>query len=90
MFNKLKIWKKGSNSSNLQDRMLELKKQSIPIHIAIIMDGNGRWAKKRALPRVAGHHEGMKVVRKITRLANQLGVKTLNNVCFFNGKLETS
>ena len=46
------------------------------------MDGNGRWAKKRALPRVAGHHEGMKVVRKITRLANQIGVKTLTMYAF--------
>ena len=82
MFDKLKIWKKRSNSSNLQDRMLELKKQSIPIHIAIIMDGNGRWAKKRALPRVAGHHEGMKVVQNITRLASELGVKTLTMYAF--------
>ena len=82
MFNKFKIWKKVNNSSNLQDRILEVKKQPIPIHIAIIMDGNGRWAKKRALPRVAGHHEGMKVVRKITRLANQIGVKTLTMYAF--------
>ena len=82
MFNKLKIWKKVNNSSNLQDRIVEVKKQPIPLHIAIIMDGNGRWAKKRALPRVAGHHEGMKVVRKITKLANQLGVKTLTLYAF--------
>src|SRR4051812_16199705 len=82
MFDKLKIWKKGSHSSNFQDRMLEVKKHPIPIHIAIIMDGNGRWAKKRALPRVAGHHEGMKVVQKITRLASQLGVKTLTLYAF--------
>ena len=82
MFDKLKIWKKGSHSSNFQDRMLEVKKHPIPIHIAIIMDGNGRWAKKRALPRVAGHHEGMKVVRKITRLASQMGVKTLTLYAF--------
>ena len=46
------------------------------------MDGNGRWAKKRALPRIAGHHEGMKVVRKITILANRLGVKTLTLYAF--------
>ena len=46
------------------------------------MDGNGRWAKKRALPRVAGHHEGMKVVRKITKLANELGVKALTVYAF--------
>ena len=38
----------------------------IPKHIAIIMDGNGRWAQNRRLPRVAGHKEGMEVVKKIT------------------------
>src|SRR3954464_14911328 len=82
MFDKFKIWKKVSDSSDLQDRILEVKKQPIPIHIAIIMDGNGRWAKKRTLPRVAGHHEGMKVVRKVTILANRLGVKTLTLYAF--------
>lgn len=82
MFNKFNIWKKAENSSNLRDRMTEVKKQSVPSHIAIIMDGNGRWANKRALPRVAGHHEGMKVVRKITRVANQLGVKVLTLYAF--------
>jgi undecaprenyl diphosphate synthase len=46
------------------------------------MDGNGRWAKKRALPRIAGHHEGMKVVRKTTRLANELGIKALTLYAF--------
>ena len=54
----------------------------VPEHIAIIMDGNGRWAKKRALPRIAGHHEGMKVVRKMTMLANKLGIKTLTLYAF--------
>lgn len=54
----------------------------IPSHIAIIMDGNGRWAKKRAMPRVAGHHEGMKTVRKIARVADNLGVKVLTLYAF--------
>ncbi|KZZ82822.1 MULTISPECIES: isoprenyl transferase [Bacillaceae] len=54
----------------------------IPSHIAIIMDGNGRWAKNRALPRMAGHHEGMKVVRKITKLASGLGVSALTLYAF--------
>ena len=54
----------------------------IPEHIAIIMDGNGRWAKKRAMPRIAGHHEGMKTVRKITKAANSLGVKVLTMYAF--------
>ncbi|SIT67331.1 isoprenyl transferase [Edaphobacillus lindanitolerans] len=56
--------------------------REVPEHIAIIMDGNGRWAKKRALPRIAGHHEGMKTVRKITREANLLGVKVLTLYAF--------
>lgn len=57
-------------------------KGEIPEHIAIIMDGNGRWAKKRAMPRIAGHHEGMKVVRQTTKLANELGVKALTLYAF--------
>lgn len=56
--------------------------ECIPVHIAIIMDGNGRWAKKRALPRIAGHNEGMKKVREITRTANRLGVKVLTLYAF--------
>ncbi|MBP0726209.1 isoprenyl transferase [Bacillus sp. RG28] len=55
---------------------------TIPGHVAIIMDGNGRWAKKRNLPRIAGHHEGMKVVRKIAREANSLGIKVLTLYAF--------
>lgn len=54
----------------------------IPSHIAIIMDGNGRWAKKRALPRIAGHHEGMQTVRKIARCADDLGVNVLTLYAF--------
>ena len=59
-----------------------VKSKHIPAHVAIIMDGNGRWAKKRNLPRIAGHHEGMKTVRKITRVANDLGIKVLTLYAF--------
>ncbi|MFB5281474.1 MULTISPECIES: isoprenyl transferase [Peribacillus] len=79
------IWKrfvKKNASSDLTDRIQRIREFGVPQHIAIIMDGNGRWAKKRALPRVAGHHEGMKVVRKITRMANQLGVSALTVYAF--------
>ncbi|MED3624231.1 isoprenyl transferase [Neobacillus thermocopriae] len=82
MLNKIKIWKNQNNSSTLRDKIEEIKKLPVPEHVAIIMDGNGRWAKKRALPRVAGHHEGMKVVRKTTMLANELGIKTLTLYAF--------
>ncbi|CAH0213104.1 Ditrans,polycis-undecaprenyl-diphosphate synthase ((2E,6E)-farnesyl-diphosphate specific) [Peribacillus sp. Bi96] len=79
------LWKrfvKKDASSDVTNRIQHIKKFDVPQHIAIIMDGNGRWAKKRAMPRVAGHHEGMKTVRKITKVANNLGVKTLTVYAF--------
>jgi len=54
----------------------------IPNHIAIIMDGNGRWAKRRGLPRIAGHHEGVNSVRDIVEVCGQLGVKYLTLYAF--------
>ncbi|MGX6962585.1 isoprenyl transferase [Vagococcus xieshaowenii] len=54
----------------------------VPQHIAVIMDGNGRWANNRRLPRVAGHKEGMNNVKKITKKASQLGVKVLTLYAF--------
>ncbi|ANZ99804.1 isoprenyl transferase [Carnobacterium divergens] len=56
--------------------------EAIPNHIAIIMDGNGRWAQKKFLPRVAGHREGMNTVKKITKHASKLGVKVLTLYAF--------
>mgnify|MGYP001422220376 FL=1 len=54
----------------------------IPEHIAIIMDGNGRWAKKRGLPRIAGHRQGIKSVREITNICSDIGVKYLTLYTF--------
>ncbi|KAA6452836.1 isoprenyl transferase [Bacillus swezeyi] len=84
MLNILKNWKnQHSAASNMESYTKEnILKGEIPEHIAIIMDGNGRWAKKRAMPRIAGHHEGMKVVRATTKLANELGVKALTLYAF--------
>ena len=82
MLNKL-IWGKSDKQrQDLQERISDISNEEVPAHIAIIMDGNGRWAKKRALPRVAGHHEGMKNVRKITRAANAIGVKAITLYAF--------
>ena len=67
---------------SLEERVALTKSEPIPAHVAIIMDGNGRWAKKRAMPRVAGHHEGMKTVRKVTRFASDLGIKVLTVYAF--------
>lgn len=82
MLDKLLRKKPSIVESSLSDRVTELKKRQIPAHVAIIMDGNGRWAKQRNLPRVAGHHEGMKTVRKITRMANELGIQALTLYAF--------
>ncbi|APH05228.1 isoprenyl transferase [Bacillus weihaiensis] len=83
MFNFFKKWKGDPQPFDIEELSNEeIKKGEIPKHIAIIMDGNGRWAKKRALPRIAGHHEGMKVVRKITKQANLLGVEVLTLYAF--------
>lgn len=64
------------------DNNQEIIMDRVPAHVAIIMDGNGRWAKKRFLPRIAGHKEGMETVLKITRAANDLGVKVLTLYAF--------
>ncbi|MGD6793751.1 isoprenyl transferase [Metabacillus indicus] len=81
MLGKLKNWRNPNRELSVTSKD-DLIKRGIPEHIAIIMDGNGRWAKKRALPRIAGHHEGMKTVRKITKLSNELGVKALTLYAF--------
>ncbi len=59
-----------------------LDQGNIPKHIAIIMDGNGRWARQRAMPRLAGHHEGINSVREITRICGEIGVKHLTLYTF--------
>ncbi|KOO46585.1 isoprenyl transferase [Priestia koreensis] len=84
MFKKFQRWKKDQSDAvrNLSEKKRELLKSEIPDHVAIIMDGNGRWAQKRALPRIMGHHEGMKVVRHITKTANELGIKVLTLYAF--------
>lgn len=59
-----------------------MENRVIPQHIAIIMDGNGRWAKKRGLPRTAGHKQGAENIRKIAIACNDLGVKALTCYAF--------
>ena len=55
---------------------------SVPRHIAIIMDGNGRWAKRRFLPRIAGHRAGAEAVRTVVRAARDMGVQALTLYAF--------
>lgn len=68
------------NSHLLAKRQLDLNR--IPKHIAIIMDGNGRWAQKRHLPRTAGHKAALTTVKEVTRAASKLGVKVLSLYTF--------
>lgn len=55
---------------------------AVPRHIAIIMDGNGRWAKRRFLPRIAGHKRGVEAVRATVRACSELGVQYLTLFAF--------
>jgi undecaprenyl diphosphate synthase len=59
-----------------------LKKGNLPGHIAIIMDGNGRWAKRRGLPRTAGHKAGVTAVKRIVRAAGDMGISVLTLFTF--------
>lgn len=61
---------------------IELDMDNIPKHIAIIMDGNGRWAKKRNLPRTMGHKAGVEAIRGVLEECNRLGVKYLTLYAF--------
>lgn len=74
----LDFFKKKSNEK--EEITLDLER--IPVHIAIIMDGNGRWANQKGLPRVMGHREGMKSIRRIVDECNSLGVKFLTLYAF--------
>ena len=66
----------------MNSNKLSLRPEKIPRHIAIIMDGNGRWAKKRALNRIKGHREGTNSVRDIVRSCRELGVEILTLYAF--------
>jgi len=60
----------------------QLAKSVLPTHVAIIMDGNGRWAKQRNLPRVEGHRHGVESVRTVVRAAGEAGIKYLTLYAF--------
>jgi undecaprenyl diphosphate synthase len=65
-----------------QMKAFGLKPERIPKHVAIVMDGNGRWATSRGLPRAAGHRAGMNTVKEIIRAASDLGVESLTLYAF--------
>jgi len=62
--------------------MALVRKKPLPVHVAIIMDGNGRWAKKRGLHRVAGHRQGVETLRDVIKTSDELGIKHLTIFAF--------
>ena len=60
----------------------EVKKNILPQHIAIIMDGNGRWAKSKNLPRIKGHYEGTRAVKRIVKVSGEIGLNYLTIYAF--------
>lgn len=76
-----------SRSSDIEpapdsDLLSQLDSDLLPKHLAVIMDGNGRWAELRGLPRIAGHQEGIKSVRELISLSLELGIKVLTIYAF--------
>lgn len=76
----IRVFKSKKGENTLEDLALDMDR--IPKHIAIIMDGNGRWAKKRGLPRTMGHKAGAETIRRVLRECDDLGVKYLTLYAF--------
>ncbi|MBP3534655.1 MAG: di-trans,poly-cis-decaprenylcistransferase, partial [Muribaculaceae bacterium] len=67
---------------DFQDKLREIDPERLPAHVAIIMDGNGRWASARGLDRSEGHVRGVDTVRQITEAASEIGIKYLTLYTF--------
>jgi undecaprenyl diphosphate synthase len=74
--------RRSSESELLPQRERLAAKGNLPRHVAIIMDGNGRWATKRGLPRIAGHHAGRRSVREAVEACSELGIEFLTLYTF--------
>ncbi len=71
-----------NDNTDLDNLIAKIDKKKLPVHVAIIMDGNGRWAKKRGLDRVEGHKEGTISARKVSEIAVKIGIKYLTFYTF--------
>lgn len=80
------MWKKWFGPKKTADLPQDLYKTidptNVPAHVAIIMDGNGRWAKRRGMPRIFGHRAGVETLRSIVKTASEIGVKALTAYAF--------
>ena len=68
-------------AAELSNELLDVPQAARPRHIAIIMDGNGRWAQRQKLPRIEGHRQGATTVRRITEECSRLGIEQLTLYC---------
>lgn len=75
-------WKLSKFSAPLQDKIRELDPARLPAHVAMICDGNGRWATRRGMPRLMGHHQGYMATRRVVRAASDLGIGVLTLYAF--------
>lgn len=66
----------------METMIKQIDKEKLPKHVAIIMDGNGRWAKKRGLPRIAGHWAGAETLRNVIKFSAKIGIKVLSVFAF--------
>ena len=73
---------KTDNMTGIEEKIKQLDKGRIPRHVAIIMDGNGRWAKSKGFGRSEGHAEGVSTVHRVTKLSSDLGVRYLTLYAF--------
>lgn len=76
------MWQSFWKRSKTEDISEKIDKESLPRHIAIIMDGNGRWAQKRGLPRTMGHKAGVEAIREVVKTCSNLGVEVLTVYAF--------
>ncbi|GAA0723001.1 isoprenyl transferase [Clostridium malenominatum] len=76
------MWKFFAKKNKNANINIKIDMSNIPSHIAIIMDGNGRWAKERNLPRSMGHKAGVETIREIVKECNKIGVKYLTLYAF--------
>lgn len=72
----------ANSSVVLQDLPADLKQELLPKHVAVIMDGNGRWAKRQGLPRVMGHKRGVDVLKDLLRCCKDWGIQALTAYAF--------
>ena len=78
----LKFFKRDKNHKDIKSEDWEIDMDRIPKHVAIIMDGNGRWAKSKNLPRSMGHKAGVETIRRVIKEGDRLGIKYMTLYAF--------